>query len=214
MLAGIGEFIAAGAPLLRIHGGSQEGDTPAKDLVKCFGIAQFRTIEQDPAFGMRQIVDVALKALSPGINDTTTAASCLDYLGALLFELSKRDIPPLERCQNGRVRLISCGASFQTLADLSFHEIRQHAQNNVSIYVKLLSTIEKVFTTDSTKESIEILWEHAVSVAQSADSQIQSPIDRELINRAVQRTATAFGKDFQQVLLPEHSSPSRSISAP
>lgn len=214
MLAGIGEFIAAGAPLLRIHGGSQEGDTPASDLVKCFGIAQFRTIKQDPAFGIRQIVDVALKALSPGINDTTTAASCLDYLGALLFELSKRNIPPRERCKNGRVRLISCGASFQTLADLSYHEIRQHARNNVSIYVKLLSTIEKVFTADASPENISIFWEHAMSVAQTADSQIQSPTDRELINRALRRTAKAFGKDFQQVLLPEHSFPSRSVSAP
>lgn len=214
MLAGIGEFIAASAPLLRIHGGSQEADALGDDLVKCSGIAQFRTIEQDPAFGMRQIVDVALKAFSPGINDTTTAASCLDYLGALLFELSKRDIPPLERCKDGQVRLISCGASFQTLADLSFHEIRQHARNNVSIYVKLLSTIEKVFTTDASPQNIGILWEHAMSVAQTADSEIRSPTDRELINRAIRRTATAFGKDFQQLLLPEHSYPSRSVSPP
>jgi uncharacterized membrane protein len=213
MLAGIGEFIAAGAPLLRIHARSQEEDTPASDLVKCFGIARFRTINQDPGFGIRQIVDVALKALSPGINDTTTATSCLDYLGALLFELSKRDIPPRERCKNGRVRLISCDASFQSLVDLSFHEIRQNARNNVSIYVKLISTIEKVFTKDSNPESTGILWEHAISVAQTADSQIQSPTDRALINRAVQSMATVFGKDYRQVLLPEHSSPSRSVSA-
>jgi len=45
-------------------------------------------VEQDPAFGIRQLVDVALKALSPGINDTSTAAMCVDYLAAILARLA------------------------------------------------------------------------------------------------------------------------------
>ena len=62
-------------------------------LQAAYHIDRHRTVEQDPAFGIRQIVDMALRALSPGINDTTTAVMCVDYLTAILARLASRRIP-------------------------------------------------------------------------------------------------------------------------
>lgn len=202
MVCGIGAFVTSGAPLLKVHGRAELDDAMAAKLNGAYTTNRARTIEQDPEFGFRQIVDVALKALSPGINDTTTAATALDYLGALIFHLGDRHIPPLERCEDHRVRLISCGASFKSMVDESFHEIRQHARNNVAIYIKLLAAIEKSFRRELVPANLEVLWWHAELTARTAAEQITVTTDRDLINQALARTATAYGKDHRPHLLP------------
>jgi uncharacterized membrane protein len=77
-------------------------------------------VEQDAAFGIRQIVDVALEALSPGINDTTTAVMCVDYLTAILTQLAPRQIPSSRRYEEGKLRVIAIGPSFESLLSESF----------------------------------------------------------------------------------------------
>ncbi|MGZ8920492.1 MAG: DUF2254 domain-containing protein, partial [Limisphaerales bacterium] len=195
MTCGIGAFVINGAPLLKVHGPSQLDPSSALRLNESFSILNARTNEQDPAFGIRQIVDVALKALSPGINDTTTATSCVDYLGAIIFHLGTRHIPPRQRCHESRLRLVSCGASYESIVDESFHEIRQHARNNVAIYVKLLAAIEKSVPPNLPSEKSNVLWHHAQLIAQNADAEIKQAADRALISGALMKTASKFEKD-------------------
>ena len=202
MVSGIGAFVAKGAPLLKVHGRAELREPPAAELNGAFTINRARTVEQDPEFGIRQIVDVALKALSPGINDTTTAATALDYLGALIFHLGERHIPPLERCEKEELRLVACGASYQSMVDEAFLEIRQHAAKNVAIYIKLLDAIEKAARPELAPENIEILWRHAELVARTAAQSVTQEGDRDLINEALIKTSAKFGKDHRQYLLP------------
>jgi uncharacterized membrane protein len=202
MVCGIGTFVIAGAPLLKVRGRSRLEETIEADLNHAYGINRARTVDQDPQFGIRQIVDVALKALSPGINDTTTAATALDYLGAVIFHLGDRHIPPLERCEKDRVRLISCGASYRSMVDEAFHEIRQHSGNNVAIYLKLLAAIGKAFRLELVPENREALWRHIELVIQTAGEKVTQGSDREMINQALTHTAIAFGKDHRPHLLP------------
>lgn len=68
------------------------GDDDQRRIRGFYGVAPHRTIEQDPGFGIRQIVDIALKAISPGINDVTTAAMCIDRLTEILVRLADRRI--------------------------------------------------------------------------------------------------------------------------
>jgi uncharacterized membrane protein len=86
----IGEFVIHGTALASID----LEDPPGKEIITAlqaaYTIDRHRTVEQDSAFGIRQIVDMALKALSPGINDTTTAVMCVDYLSAILARLASR----------------------------------------------------------------------------------------------------------------------------
>jgi uncharacterized membrane protein len=95
MERGIGEFVVEGAPLMSVAGLSGPDDEAAAELKAVYVISRQRTVQQDAGFGIRQIVDIAMKALSPGVNDTTTAVMCVDYLGAILARLAVRGLRPL-----------------------------------------------------------------------------------------------------------------------
>ena len=109
MECGIGEFVVEGAPLVSLAGGKQPNDETAAHLDALYTIGRQRTMAQDTGFGIRQIVDVALKALSPGINDTTTAVTCVDYLTAVLARLATRQFESPHRMDEGELRVIARG---------------------------------------------------------------------------------------------------------
>lgn len=141
----VGEFTIKGLPLLQIAP-RNEGFNPAGDLIaefnEAYDIGNFRTVEGDVAFGLRQIVDIALKALSPAINDTTTALSCIDYLTAILISLAKRPSPPPLHFCDGALRLVINQQRFEDYFDLAFNQIRQNASGNVAVILRLLNAME------------------------------------------------------------------------
>ena len=90
MELGVGEFVVAGLPLISVAGENTLDDkTIIAALNGVYLVSRQRTVQQDASFGIRQIVDIAMKALSPGINDTTTAVMCVDYLAAILTKLAR-----------------------------------------------------------------------------------------------------------------------------
>jgi len=141
----VGEFTIKGLPLLQISA-KHENFAPDDNLIKEFNdaydIGNFRTVEGDVAFGLRQIVDISLKALSPAINDSTTALSCIDYLTAILISMAKRPSrPPLFFCKD-ELRLIVNQQRFEDYFDLAFNQIRQNAAGNVAVILRLLNSME------------------------------------------------------------------------
>lgn len=121
----VGGYVARGAPLFRVHGPAERLD--GKRLRAGALLAEERTIAQDPAFAIRAIVDLALRALSPAVNDPTTAVQVLDGLDELLTLAARRD---LERRQladdDGALRLICTDPGWEQLLDLSLTEIRRY----------------------------------------------------------------------------------------
>ena len=81
---GIGDFVPCGAELIDVYGSQSAGPRASSDLGEMVALGDERTIEQDPAFAIRILVDVANLALSPAVNDPTTAVQVLDYLGEAL----------------------------------------------------------------------------------------------------------------------------------
>ena len=112
---GIGDFVVRNTTLASLSLEETPDEETITALQATFCISRHRTVEQDPAFGIRQFVDVALKALSPGINDTTTAVMCVDYLTAILARIAPRQIPSLYRYEEGELRVIAKGPSFESL---------------------------------------------------------------------------------------------------
>jgi uncharacterized membrane protein len=115
MERGIGDFVVHNTPLASLA----LEDPPEEEIVAAlraaYSISRHRTLEQDSAFGIRQIVDMALRALSPSTNDTTTAVMCLDYLAAILAGLASRNIPSSHRYEEGGLRVIAIGQTFASL---------------------------------------------------------------------------------------------------
>ncbi len=103
-----------------------------------FSIARHRTVDQDYAFGIRQIVDVGLRALSPGINDTTTAIMCVDYLSAIGRCLAVRPMPGAYHCEAGALRVIEVATTFTGAIDEAFDQLRESSAGNVAVMLRML----------------------------------------------------------------------------
>jgi uncharacterized membrane protein len=142
---------------------------------------------QDAAFGIRQIVDIALKSLSPGINDTTTAVMCVDYLGAILVQLAERPVVPLHRIDHGELRVIARGPSFETLLAEAFNQIRQNAEGNVAILLRQVQTLEAIAIRTKIIRRRQALLEQANLIGAVANRTITFPHDRASVETALSR---------------------------
>lgn len=142
--AGVGDFVAQGAPLIGIDGHTEISDEQEGTLLGCLVLDRQRTVDQDPAFGLQQLVDVAVKALSPGINDPTTACMCVDQLGALLARLASRRMPPPYRMKDGRLRVVAPAPDFASLLSLGLGTIVHHSRGDLQVLDRILRSMQVI----------------------------------------------------------------------
>lgn len=131
----IGDFVLPGAPLFEIHGATSLGERRLRRHV-VFGIE--RVVDADPAFALRVMVDIAIKALSPAVNDPTTAVQALDHIGALLLNLSGRELGITHiRDRAGAVRLIHRCSDWTDYLSLGVDEIRYYGRDSIQVVRRL-----------------------------------------------------------------------------
>jgi uncharacterized membrane protein len=136
----VGDFVGSGEPLFRLHGGAGAVDERKLRASVVFGGE--RTIEQDPLFAVRILVDIAIKALSKAINDPTTAVLAIDQLNRLLRRAGKRNLGTdqiLDR--SGEVRVIFQSPNWEDFVNLAFSEIRFYGAENIQIARRLRAMI-------------------------------------------------------------------------
>ena len=197
----IGEFIIEGTPIASIastrpHEWQGDGARPRADepsathidssIVACFTVGTFRTLDDDAAFGVRQIVDVALRALSPGVNDTTTAVTCLDWLGAILVRLADRRIETPFRSVDGIIRVVAVGPTFESMLALAMDQLRQNAGNNVEALGALLELARRVGLAVRDRERRSLLETHVALLAEQAERGVAVAHDRDRLRRSVE----------------------------
>jgi uncharacterized membrane protein len=142
----VGDFVAAGGPLFRIHGGG-EGIADG-ELRRAVLLGRERTTEQDPGFAFRIIVDIAEKALSPAINDPTTGVLAIDQLQCLLQEVGQRDLSAgTVRDREGEVRLIYRTPNWEDFVALAVTEIRQYGGSSVQIARRMRSMLASLMAS-------------------------------------------------------------------
>ena len=186
MERGIGEFVIEGTSIASVTGGKLD-DASTRSLNKAYATGRQRTLHQDAAYGVRQIVDVALKALSPGINDTTTAINCLNYLGAILVRVANRTIEPPFRSDGGRVRLVTRGPTFEMLLGESLDQIRQNADGNVAILSRLVQILEILAFQTGDPQRRSAIRQHAALVAEVLERSVPSAHDRAAVKASYDR---------------------------
>ncbi len=127
----VGDFVPGGAPILRVWGGPE---LDAGEACKAIDIGDERTIAQDAAFGLRQLVDVAVRSLSPSTNDPTTARQALELIHDLMRRLTVRRFPPVERTDDGGpARVILPRPDYAGYVALAFEEIRHFGADQIQI---------------------------------------------------------------------------------
>ena len=204
MARGPGDYVARGEGLVEVSPGDGLDEEQCRALRGCVVLGHERTMQQDPEFGLRQLMDIAVKALSPSVNDPTTAITCVDRLSALLRLAARRDDPSQLRAdERGTLRLIARGPTFETLIGHAFDQIRQHGADNVAVTLRLLralASIGQVVTTDARRE---ILWRQGRMIAHAAGPRIIEEKDREAFDNALRELAGVLHRDPNAILLQQ-----------
>src|SRR5690606_3447390 len=145
----VGDFCTPDRPIASIASvaaGSTgvPGPETVRNVAGLFAVDSYRTIGQDIAFGIRQLVDVALVALSPAHDDPTTAVTAIDHLSVILQRLAGRRIVPQPVRDGDTLRVIPAGPDFEHLLALAFNQILENAHGNTVILLRLLDAIGQI----------------------------------------------------------------------
>lgn len=175
---GIGAFVVQDTALLSLALTYPPDQNMIDALNGAYSIGRHRTVDQDPAFGIRQIVDIAIKALSPGVNDTSTAVICVDYLSSILTRLSGRQFPSLLRYEGETLRVIAIVLSFEGLLAESFDQIRESAKDNVAILTRMLGALNTIGSQTSRPSYLRALDQQLQWIAELTERCIESSHDR------------------------------------
>ena len=181
VLRRVGHFVPAGIPLMMVSKGNRLSPKGAAELLAAFDFGPTRTLQQDVEFGVLQIVDIALKAISPAVNDPTTAINCVDQLSRILIHFASRE-PPEELLYDppGTVRASIGWIHFARLLDAAFDQIRMYSKADVAVSLRLLRAFGDIATSTSDQEFRRILVEHGMRVLAGCSEKLGEEDLREL----------------------------------
>jgi uncharacterized membrane protein len=173
-----GHFVSAGRPLARVSPTEAAGAVE-QELRRSHVTGPYRTLSQDLAYAIDQLVEIAIRALSPAVNDTFTALSCIDWLGDGLAVISQRWVSDrrVRRDDAGEVRLIEAGISYGRLVDRAHDKIRQAGRGMPAVMIRELDSLGRVLESTSRPDHRLVLRAQADMVARSIDA-IPDPGDR------------------------------------
>jgi uncharacterized membrane protein len=165
----VGQYLAPGTPVLRVHGGKTA--PAAARARRILVLARQRTIDQDPAFALRMLVDIAIRALSPAVNDPTTAVQSLDRIEGLLVELHRRAPGPvLVRDGDAAAAGLVPAPTWTDYLELALTEIRHYGAGSAQVARRL-----------------HALYDHLVAeIAEEARPRVE--LERRLLDQALART--------------------------
>jgi len=145
VLRRVGQFVPAGIPLLMVYKGERLSPEGIADLHSVFDFGPSRTLQQDVEFGVLQIVDIALKAISPAVNDPSTAISCVDQLSRILIRFASREpLEPTLYDPPGVARVSILWPDFERLLDSAFEQIRMYSKADVAVSLRMLRALSDI----------------------------------------------------------------------
>jgi uncharacterized membrane protein len=172
-----GHFIVAGRPIAKVfpREAAQQVD---KALAKAHVTGPHRTLTQDPVFAIDQLVEIAIRALSPAVNDTFTALTCLDWISSGICRLSGRELTErVFRDEEGRVRLMGADWSYLKIVNRAFDKIRQAARGMPAVIIRILDSLTVVAHATTSAAQREVLMRQGEMVLVSASESVPETND-------------------------------------
>ena len=180
-----GQFVVRGGALLAFAPADHHDDPPKEafdDLRDAFLLGIQATPTHDIEFAVRQLVEVAVRALSPGTNDPFTAVSCVDYLGAALSRLAERKFPPLILADDRRMpRVQRYPVTFADICDTAIRQIRQYGRSSAAVVIRLLDMIAVVLAAAHRADDRAALLRQALYIRDAAES-LPHAADRTIVD--------------------------------
>ncbi len=190
-----GHFIVAGRPLATVWPGGAAGQV-ALALSKAHVTGPHRTLMQDPVFAIDQLVEIAIRALSPAVNDTFTALTCIDWLAAGLSRVSGRVLEEaVYRDRFGRVRLIESDPSYARMVNRAFDKVRQAARGMPAVIIRMMDALFNIMEQTTSADQRRILARQAEMIFESAQESVPEANDREDIALRHQRVLSRVALD-------------------
>lgn len=176
LLCAVGDTLVEGATLLRVHGPI---GLPERPLIGAIRLSRERTFEQDPKYPIRLLVDVAIRALSPAVNDPTTAVQTIDQIEDLLRRLSRCELDAGYACsREGKLRLVFPMPTFEDYLALGFDEIRQYGASSVQVMRRLRSALAGLLESVSSDERADAVRRSLEHLDLAIENSALDPADR------------------------------------
>lgn len=190
-----GHYIVKGQAIVTVWPGSRVNESLETKLNTAFVLGNRRTSIQDIEFSLQQLVEIAVRALSPGINDPFTAFVCVDRLGSSLCSLAGRDIPSTHRFDpQGQLRVVVPGATFAGIVDTAFNQIRQNARSNPAVAIRMLDAITQIADNVQRSPDAASLQRQADMIVKGARKAVQDVDDLLDVEKRFTKTTQALNK--------------------
>ena len=164
-----GDFLPLHAEFVRVMQPLEEHDS--QDINDCVIVGMKRTPRQDFECTISELVEVAVRSLSPGINDPFTAMHCIDRLGAALNRLCGRQMPAAQRFdEEGALRVILLTTDVPALMDAAFNQIRQYGRDSVAVMTRMLEVLNQIATYASRPEDRDAVQRHARMIYEACET--------------------------------------------
>ena len=190
----VGQFVPAGTPLLMVNKTERLSREAITAFREAFDFGPTRTLQQDVEFGVLQIVDIALKAISPAVNDPTTAIGCVDQLTRILIRFASRDMPdPRLYDLRGVARVSIQWIDFDRLLDSAFEQIRMYSKGDIAVSLRLLRALGDIAITTNDADLRESLFERGRRVVEGCSERIGAEELKPLVIRLTTLEKFAMG---------------------
>jgi uncharacterized membrane protein len=187
-----GHFLVQGHPYATVWPAAV-ADEVARDLAKAHVTGPYRTLAQDVSFGIDQLVEICIRALSPAVNDTFTALTCIDWIGDSLCKVTGRWQPTrVYRDPAGTVRLIATQVTYQRLVQRSFEKVRQAGRGMPAVMIRQLDALAKIMERAVAPEDREVLLDQAAMIERLSEGTVDEESDRGDVSRAYQRVLDVY----------------------
>jgi uncharacterized membrane protein len=180
----IGEFVLPGQVVMRVWPSSPMPAALSGELFDGLILGIERTPHQDVEHGLIEMMDIAVKAMSPSVNDPTTALNCIHRLGELLLDIAWRERGDrVEKDDAGTVRVIVRRPRLDAMVDLAFHQIRHYSAENATVMVELIDTLSQLAAL-SPRAARPAFTSQLDAVIATARNHIKDPTDLQRIEHA------------------------------
>lgn len=190
-----GNYVMELGKLASVWPGEKINQELKNKVIDRFIIGKDRTYEQDLEFAFDQLVEIAIRALSPGINDPFTAIICIDRIGSALSQLAQRKFPsPYLYNKNNKLCVITKPISFSDIADTAFNQIRQYGRSSAAVTIHLLKVIAKIAPSIKRDEDRQALIRHAGMIMRGSEVGLPEQLDRKDVKERYQIAVQALSK--------------------
>ncbi len=174
-----GDFVADGDTLVLAWPPDRISDDVLEDVRLAFAWGAQRTARQDVRFLVNELVEIAARALSPGVNDPFTAISCLDWLSATLKALAGRDFPePTRYDESGALRIVAEPTTFGEFVDGVYGQLRPYLVTDRNAVLHALTTIGEISGRITDPSQVTVLRDQADALLQGANAALQIDADK------------------------------------